>query len=64
VCKDDKLAERSEAIAQLIADELDASITSGEIKKGPMGLLREERAVQAHPTKMAWLFETYLQKPI
>ena len=61
VCKDDKLAERSEAIAQLIADELDASITSGEIKKGPMGLLREERAVQAHPSKMAWLFETYLQ---
>jgi hypothetical protein len=61
VCKDDKLADRSEAIAQLVADELDASIASGEIKKGPMGLLREERAVQAHPTKMAWLFETYLQ---
>jgi hypothetical protein len=61
VCKDDKLADRSDAIAQLVADELDASIASGEIKKGPMGLLREERAVQAHPTKMAWLFETYLQ---
>ena len=61
VCKDDKLADRSEAIAQLLADELDASIASGEIKKGPMGLLREERAVQAHPTKMAWLFENYLQ---
>ena len=61
VCKDDKLADRSEAIAQLLADELDASIANGEIKKGPMALLREERAVQAHPTKMAWLFETYLQ---
>jgi len=60
-CKDDRLADRSEAIAQLLADELDASIASGEIKKGPMGLLREERAVQAHPTKMAWLFENYLQ---
>jgi hypothetical protein len=61
VCKDDKLADRSEAIAQLVADELDASIASGEIKKGPTGLLREERAVQTHPNKMAWLFETYLQ---
>jgi hypothetical protein len=61
VCKDDKLADRSEAIAQLLADELDASIASGDIKKGPMGLLRDERAVQAHPTKMAWLFENYLQ---
>lgn len=61
VCKDDKLADRSEAIAQLIADEMDASIASGEVKKGPLGLLHDERAVQAHPTKMAWLFETYLQ---
>jgi hypothetical protein len=26
-----------------------------------MGLLTNEHAVQAHPTKMAWLFETYLQ---
>ncbi|MGB8298467.1 MAG: hypothetical protein WCG85_23830 [Polyangia bacterium] len=60
-CKDDKLAERSAAIAQLVADELDASIASGEIGKGPMGLLHEEHAVQAHPTKTAWLFETYLQ---
>jgi hypothetical protein len=61
VCKDDKLADRSEAIAQLLADELDASIASGDVKKGPMGLLRDERAVQAHPTKTAWLFENYLQ---
>ncbi|HJX64397.1 MAG TPA: hypothetical protein VJ860_10665 [Polyangia bacterium] len=61
VCKDDKLADRSEAIAQLVADELDASITSGEIGKGPMSLLRDEHEVQAHATKMAWLFETYLQ---
>jgi hypothetical protein len=61
VCKDDKLADRSEAIAQLLADELDASIANGDIKKGPMGLLRDERSVQGHPTKMAWLFENYLQ---
>jgi hypothetical protein len=61
VCKDDKLADRSDAIAQLVADELDASIAGGEIKKGPMGLLRDERTVQERPTKMAWLFETYLQ---
>ena len=61
VCKDDKLADRSEAIAQLLADELDASIANGDIKKGPMGLLRDEKSVQAHPAKMAWLFENYLQ---
>ncbi|HEX7599584.1 MAG TPA: hypothetical protein VF518_15310, partial [Polyangia bacterium] len=61
ICKDDKLAERSDAIAQLISDELDASIASGVFKDGPMQLLRDERSVQAHPTKMAWLFETYLQ---
>ena len=61
VCKDDKLADRSNAIAQLVADELDVSTASGEVGKGPMGLLREEHAVQAHPTKTAWLFEAYLQ---
>jgi len=58
ICKDDKLADRSEAIAQVIADDLEAN---GAGKNGPMALLRDEKAVQAHPTKLAWLFEPYLQ---
>jgi hypothetical protein len=61
ICKDDKLADRSEAIAQVIADELDPALAKGDGKKGPMSLLTDERTVQAHPTKLAWLFETYLQ---
>jgi hypothetical protein len=61
ICIDDKLSERSDAIAQLIADELDASIANGAFKDGPVSLLHDERSVQSHPTKMAWLFEPYLQ---
>jgi len=58
ICKEDKLADRSEAIAEVIADDLEAG---GDIKRGPMVLLRDEREVQARPTKLAWLFEPYLQ---
>ncbi len=61
ICKDDKLSERSDAIAQLIADELEAGMASGGLSQGPMQLLRDERTVQSRPTKFAWLFETFLQ---
>ena len=61
ICKDDKLAERSDAIAQLLEDELEAAAGLGALAKGPMTLLREERQVQAVPGKMSWLFEPYLQ---
>jgi hypothetical protein len=61
ICKDDKLSDRSDAIAQLFEDELEAASGLGDIAKGPLSLLREERQVQASPGKMAWLFEPYLQ---
>jgi hypothetical protein len=61
ICKDDKLAERSDAIANLVADEIELSMASGKLGQGPLQLLRDERSVQERPTKMAWLFEAYLQ---
>ena len=64
ICKDDKLAERSQAIADLIHDEMDALDALGDGKPatlGPLALLRNDREVQASVAKMAWLFEPYLQ---
>jgi hypothetical protein len=61
ICKDDKLSDRSDAIAQLFEDELDAAASVGQIAKGPMSLLRDERQVQSVPGKVSWLFEPYLQ---
>jgi hypothetical protein len=62
LCKDDTLAERSDAIAQVILDEME---TTASIKAPPattpLALLREERVVQAFPAKMSWLFTPYLQ---
>jgi hypothetical protein len=61
ICKDDKLADRSDAIADLLADEIEAGMGGGNLKAGPLQLLRDERAVHERPTKLAWLFESYLQ---
>jgi hypothetical protein len=61
ICKDDKLADRSDSIAQLIQDETQAAADAGFIQAGPMVLLRNEREVQAHPGRLAWLFEPVLQ---
>jgi hypothetical protein len=62
ICKDDALADRSNAIAQVIQDELEATTAvSAPPETGPMSLLREDREVQAFPGKMSWLFEPYLQ---
>src|SRR6266700_2387175 len=61
ICKDDKLADRSDAIAQLFEDELEAAASVGQVARGPMALLREERQVQSVPGKVSWLFEPYLQ---
>ncbi len=59
LCKSDKDAERSTAIAELIADEMDTARAQG--KPGPMSLLTDERAVQSSAAKLAWLFNPYLQ---
>src|SRR5262249_60036003 len=62
ICKDDALADRSDAIAQVFQDELEAvTAASQPAGVGPMSILKDEREVQAFPGKMAWLFEPYLQ---
>jgi hypothetical protein len=62
ICKDDELEARSDAIAQVFQDELEATAAVGaSAANGPLAILREERDVQATPGKMAWLFEPYLQ---
>ena len=62
LCKDDALAQRSDAIAQVVSDEMDATAAvHGAVATGPMALLHEEREVQASPGKLAWLFEPYLE---
>jgi len=62
ICKDDALGERSDAIAQVIQDELEATTAvNAPPESGPLSLLREDREVQAFPGKLSWLFEPYLQ---
>lgn len=61
ICKNDKLSDRSDGIAELIQDELDAASAVGNAAQGPLVLLKEERDVQEKPAKMMWLFEPYLQ---
>src|SRR6185312_11676822 len=54
--------ERSDAIAQVVADEMDATAAvHGAAAAGPMSILREEREVQASPGKLEWLFDPYLE---
>ncbi len=57
-CAADKLAPRSDAIAQLIADELQAAQAQGQ--PGPMVLLKDERVAQQNVQKLAGLFEPAL----
>jgi hypothetical protein len=61
ICKNDRFADRSDGIAQLLEDELGAANASGNASQGPLVLLRDEREVQARPAKLMWLFEPYLQ---
>jgi hypothetical protein len=64
ICKDDKLAERSQTIADLLHEELDALDAAGDAKaiaQGPRSLLRNDREVQSSVAKLAWIFEPYLQ---
>ncbi|HEX7479641.1 MAG TPA: hypothetical protein VF331_17685 [Polyangiales bacterium] len=58
LCAADKLSERSTALAQLVAEELESS--HAHVAKGPLSLLGDERTVQASPAKLSWLFAPYL----
>jgi hypothetical protein len=63
ICKGDRFGDRSDTIAQLISDELDAANVGGPPPGGgPLSLLKNERDVQAMPDKLAWMFEPYLQQ--
>ena len=65
ICKDDALADRSDAIAQVFQNELRgrAAATPSQPRRrsGPLSILKDERQVQSSPGKLAWLFEPYLQ---
>jgi hypothetical protein len=68
ICKDDVLAERSDAIADVIQDELTAAMavapdggSTAVGSLGPLSLLRDEREVQERAGRLSWLFEPYLQ---
>jgi len=64
VCRDDKLADRSDAIAAVIHEEMDELDSKGDAKGaalGPLFVLRDQRSVVAQVAKLAWLFEPYLQ---
>jgi hypothetical protein len=57
-CSDDKLATRSDAIAQVIVDEMAAAGTQG--KPGPLAMLKDEHVVQQNAQRLAWLFRPEL----
>ncbi|MFT3696305.1 MAG: hypothetical protein QM831_24405 [Kofleriaceae bacterium] len=57
-CNNDKLAQRSLGLEELVADEGETALTGGAV--GPMELLKDERPVQTHVTRMAGLFTQLL----
>jgi hypothetical protein len=62
LCGDDKLSERSNAIAELLRDEMEAhNQLGGDPRLSPLALLTDEEDVQRNAPKLAWLFEPYLQ---
>jgi hypothetical protein len=58
ICPNDHHVDRSSAIADLFADELDVAHRKGQ--PGPLEILHDERYVQSSPLKLAALFGPYL----
>jgi hypothetical protein len=58
VCAGDKLVKRSDAIAQLIADETQAAMSQNQ--PGPLVMLKDERTVQQNVQRLTALFWTTL----
>jgi hypothetical protein len=58
LCKDDKHADRSAALAELVADETEAARRAGTA--GPFVLLQDQRELQGSLGRMAWLFTPHL----
>jgi hypothetical protein len=61
ICQDDRLEERSAAIADLIREEMDNPVQGESGRQGPLSLLINEDEVQRNAPKLSWLFEPYLQ---
>jgi hypothetical protein len=55
VCKADKLADRSQAIAEALATDLERGT-----RPSPLELLADDRTVEGSPGKLSWLFEPYV----
>ena len=60
-CKLDVLDPRSNALEQVVADDLEALLAMPDHTEGPMVLLRDEREVHANLLKLTGLFEEFLQ---
>ncbi len=60
LCKNDKMNERSDALSDLMADELESG--GAQNKSGPAVLLSEERQAQMNAAKLTWLFNPYLER--
>ena len=58
ICKADAHSERSDAIADLFADDTEAARKHSQL--GPLVVLQDEREVQSTPARLAWLFTPYL----
>ena len=61
ICKDDALSDRSDAIAQVVQDEMPPALAAGAPDAGPLTLLRDEHEAQDVAGRLAWIFEPYLQ---
>lgn len=59
-CKQDTLDPRSNALEQVVADELEGLLAS-ERPTGPMVLLRDDREVHSNLLKLVGLFDEFLQ---
>jgi hypothetical protein len=55
-CKKDKLAARSAALADLVSDEVQSFLVSGNPSPSPLGLLKDERQVQLQAAVLGALF--------
>jgi hypothetical protein len=73
LCKNDEFGPRSDAIARLVSDDVVAWLTTGATGSrhadagagaivNPLALLRDERAVQKEPARLAWLFTPALEE--
>ena len=59
VCKDDALAERSRAIAEVLADDLETALAEPN-PSGPLGMLIDERSVNTNLLRLLGLYSEFV----